>query len=155
MPVQFSTDRAARLVTYRAGGTLTAKQFREFLDRLTSDPDFDRGFGVVGEHHPLAPDATPADVEGLVRVIRECAEPLTPCRWAFVVPSEESYGPARMLALMVRSAGFVAAPFSDFDRARLWVADRLSTVTPSTLRPESQCVLPSRVGIDPRGRAIE
>ena len=122
MPVSFSIDPRAKLVSYTVEGDASVPEEGEFLDAVLADPSFRRGFSFLGNRLGMRVAPTAAYIQAVAALLRSRAGLLAPCRWAVVVPSEDEFGAVRMWALLTGDIGVEVAPFTSETRARAWLA---------------------------------
>jgi hypothetical protein len=122
MPIHFSIDPAARLVTYTVEGAPTGDMAREFLDAVLADRRFRRGFGFLGSGTgPGEPDA--AYAVAIAGEVLARLDLLGPCRWAVAVPSEAGSRAVRRRAALARTGGVQVVPFLRVTEAMAWLGE--------------------------------
>jgi len=111
MPIRFSVHPTARLVTYSVEGKTTREDVRKFLDAVLADPDFERGYGFLGDRRKAGGDPDMAYVRAFAREVAGRARLLAPCRWAVAAPTSESFRMVRLWGILTLPCGVEAAPF--------------------------------------------
>ena len=94
----------------------------ETLRALSSDPRFERGYGVVNDRrHIPAPDA--AYVRTAIDLIGSFAAGHGPLRWAIVIsPDQEVVGMARMGEILAGLRNVEFRSFESYDEAVAWAS---------------------------------
>ncbi len=121
MTVEYRVDRSQSLVCLTLSDPLDANQIAEFVHELTSDSDLEPGMNILSDHTGLEFTPTTAVVKTIPRLIDQIAERLGPFRCALVVPSDASFGMARMMeGVSAGSLGEIRA-FRTLEEAELWL----------------------------------
>ena len=120
MPISFFIQPDQRLVSYVIRGSTTVAEAQACLDEIISHPQFERGFGFVGDRRGIDEDATADYMIAIGRLIKARANRLSPCRWAVMVRSEADFALVRVWAMALQDTGVVMEPFTVFDRANSW-----------------------------------
>lgn len=118
MPCSYLIDIPNRIVFSRAWGVLTDKEIIAHATTLKPDPRFDRGFRQVGDF--LGVNAILLTSAAIRAVALDNPFPRDAKR-AFVVPSDEAYGLARMFTLYLDADPSAFAIFRALEPALEWV----------------------------------
>lgn len=129
MPLSYLIDTPNRIVFSRAWGVLSDREIIAHAAALKSDPNFDRGLRQVGSF--LAVNALLLTSAAIRAVAQDNPFPRD-ARRAFVVPSDEAYGLARMFALYLDADPKQFEIFRALEPAMEWVGRELAEPWPST-----------------------
>jgi hypothetical protein len=121
MTINYSIDASKRLVNYFVEGRPTVEEFREFLDLVTAEPSFVRGFSFLGDCRGLTSDPEPPMVRAVASQFRAMANQLGPCKWALVSQTAEGFAAVRVTSLLTYGTGIEFAPFLKPDEAAKWL----------------------------------
>jgi hypothetical protein len=119
MSAFYKIDKERRLVLTSGAGTLTTEDVLGHMDRLSSDPDFDPGFGQLADFRHIT------DVQFGPEEVRQFAERCiySPnARRAILVKDDLQYGLARMFEIHRELKGEIGIRvFRNLDEAMDWI----------------------------------
>ena len=122
MPLWYTIDPDARLVTLRYEGDVTFEEWADVMCAAFRDPLFNPGFGFLADRR-----ASPAVSTGYIRRVVTFAKAheaeLGKCRWATVVSTPSAYGMARMTQGLGQDIKGPFEVFNDIDAALRWLRE--------------------------------
>ena len=115
MPVQYSIDRARRIVFTTWNGKVSFEQLRAYLHDLSTDPGFDPSFDQLIDLSEAAEIQLNYDT---LMAIREVDPFSAESKRAMVAPGDVAYGLGRMYEAL-KGGGFTV--FRDMETAAAWL----------------------------------
>ena len=123
MSVEYRIDQERSLVRLEVLDPLDLEQIAETVQRLLSDPKLRPGLNFLSDHSKLQSTATTDLVKSTPPLLVRLSERLGPFRCALVVPSEASYGMARMAGVLAESSPAEVRAFRSLEEAEAWLAE--------------------------------
>jgi hypothetical protein len=120
MPVTYSIDEAAHLVTLHYTGDTTFDEFASTMREVFLDPRYRLGLRFLVDRRIADVPTTSYIQRGTAFLTAHRAE-LTGSRWAVVVSNTTAYGMARMGQTMGESDAVDAGVFTGIDEALAWL----------------------------------
>ena len=120
MPIRYQIDESHSLVRLEPSDPLDSEQILETVHRLLSDPALRPGLNIISDHSKLDFTATADVVKSIPALLVELAERLGPFRCALVVPSDASYGMARMAEFLTGDVDAEVLAFRSLEEAEAW-----------------------------------
>ena len=139
--MNYSIHASKRLVTYTMEGSPTSDEFKEFLDSVTTDPLYDRGFAFLGDCRSCVNGLDPSFVRMMAAHLRAKAEHLAPCKWAFVFQTAWHFAAVNVCSLLTLDSWLEFSAFLKPVEAERWLAvecSGLAEIT-DTPRPVEAC----------------
>jgi hypothetical protein len=122
MPIRYQIDQSHSLVRLDLSDPLDNGQILETLTRLLSDPALVHGLNLLSDHSGLDFTATTEIVKSIPALLDKLAERIGPFRCALVVPSDVSFGMARMTEVFAERTSAEVRAFRSLEEAELWSA---------------------------------
>ena len=97
------------------------EQIADTARRLLSDPELRPGLNMLSDHSELEFTATTEIAKLVPRLLAQLAERLGPFRFAAVVPSDASYGMARMTGVLAEGSPAEFRAFRSLEEAEAWL----------------------------------
>jgi hypothetical protein len=120
MPIQYRIDQSDMLVRLELSDPLDLEQVQEAVHRLVSDPALRPGLNFISDHSKLDFTATTDFVRAIRTPLIDLVERLGPFRCAIVVPSDASYGMARMAESLTEDIHAEVLAFRSLEEAESW-----------------------------------
>jgi hypothetical protein len=121
MPIRFTIDSAARLVSYVVEGDASADEADQFFDAVLAHPEYRRGFNFLGDRRAVTRAPGTLYVQRIAAEVNARCKALGRCRWAVVVSGELADGMARMWAQMTGFSGVEVRAFRTVEAACEWL----------------------------------
>ena len=120
MPATYRIDEAAQIVYSRAWGVLTDADLRDNRAALIRDPAF---APTLRQLYDFSGVTSVGVTSAMVRMLAQTS-PFPPgARRAFFVPSDATYGLARMYAIVGDRADEAFRIFRDLQQATVWLSE--------------------------------
>ena len=126
MDIKFTIDASAGLVSYSLESVGTPDQAREFLDAITSHPDFVTGYAFLGDCRKMGPHPDTGHVRAFAKEVRSRSKTVGPCRWAMVVSNASAFTAVRLCGLLTYGSCVEFAPFIAREQAQEWLGGATS-----------------------------
>jgi hypothetical protein len=119
--VSYEIDRQARIVSLIGPEFRDGQEFAEVLRAITSDPQFETGFGILRDRRHLG--APPTSIITRVAAIMALSTRVPHFRVAVVIRDDDaaSYGMIRMAQMLNMRTGLEIEIFNDCGSARSWL----------------------------------
>lgn len=127
MPVRYQIDQEHSLIRLELSDPLDRDAIPEIIGRLISDPGLRPGLSLLSDHSELKFTATTELVKAIPAVAHELADRLGPFRCALVVPSDASYGMARMAEAVAHGSPIQIRAFRSSEEAEAWLNSERAT----------------------------
>ena len=126
--MNYSIHASRRLVAYSMEGNPSSEEFNEFLDAVITDPQYERGFAILGDCRRAASNLDPSFVRMMAAQLRAKAPHLAPCKWAFVFHTGGGFAAVRVCSLLTLDSGFEFSAFLKPDDAGKWLGVECSGI---------------------------
>ena len=118
---EFDPVRSLVYVTYR--GRLTVGEVAQVIEKLSGDPRFQPGVGIVSDHSRGETFGTADLVAQIMPRFAELAERNGPLRVALITPREVQIGMANLAAVHASPHHIQIQPFQTREAAEAWLIE--------------------------------
>ena len=130
MAFSYDIDHEAGVVTVRYESPLTFQAWRETMDRILADPEYQAGYDFIGDRRGVPDVPTTEYAQLVVDYFDMHRQQFAGAAWAHVVDARRDavYGMARMVEILVNMKHVLDAQvFEDEQEAWAWLATRQQT----------------------------
>jgi hypothetical protein len=123
MAIRYVIDPLRRLVRLTHVNRTAVAQWRDTIDLVLTQPDFQRGFDFIDDLSVRVDVPSTADIRNAVEFLVSRQSALAPCRWAIVVHPQVPavFGMVRMAESLMDGSPIMLRAFTSVSQALIWL----------------------------------